>query len=304
MGLADGLLLFCEYLVKQHGDPGKISEDLKAEEFKRYFLRDLPANVRSLRLVASVCGINTEAIDSGKMPNKMRGCHETIGSLRNIYYREEDSQSGIQNTLLHEFREMLDPRLADVFPKYRLLSPQAAHRAANLFASAVLLPSSDFIRDIYQTGFDVAALSKIYSKSSSQVLLRMGEVLKGKLFFYGALYEKEIQESDRWQLTYRSLTNNGYQISISGLFPRKESKAKTGSLIETCAQTSKPHIVEYVIKRGGAEINLVSLAQPLLIDRSVNKVAMVTLLHQDIDCLKPQVDHASPVKLKTIRLNI
>jgi len=37
--------------------------------------------------------------------------------------------------------------------------------------------------------FDIIELSSQYSKSCSQVLLRMGEVLHGKLFMYAALYE-------------------------------------------------------------------------------------------------------------------
>ena len=310
MELNGFLPLFCGHLVKKYGDPRSVSEDLKAEEFRSYFLNDHPVNVRSLRLVACVCGFNTEAIESGKMPKTMRGYHELIGNRKNIYYREEDSQSGIQNTILHEIREMMEPMFVEVFPAYKPLNTRAPHMAANRFASAVLLPKNDFMESIYQTGFDVAALSKIYSKSYSQIVLRMGEVLQEKLFFYGALYEKEDQESLQWKITYwiQSLNRNepgGKALGITSIFPRKGRSAAPGSLIESSVQTAKSHLGEYIVERKGLEaVKLVSLANPLFVAESVYKVALVTLLIDDVAYLKPQIERNNPIVLKTIHLKL
>jgi len=304
--LTDCLRLFCGHIVKKHGDPRSISEELKAEEFRSYFLNDLPVNVRSLRLVACVCGFNTEAIESGKMPKTMRGYHELIGNRKNIYYREEDSQSGIQNTILHEIREMMEPMFVEVFPAYKSLNTRAPHMAANRFASAVLLPKNDFMESIYQTGFDVAALSKIYLKSYSQIVLRMGEVLQGKLFFYGALYEPEPDNSDQWIVNYWTQSNGTENTAVTlnqanGFLPKKGRAAKSGSFIDLAIKTSQAHLARYVMLKGNKEtVSLIMISQPQVIAKHVTKVAVSILLSQDQNLLLPQIESLKPVVLDTI----
>ncbi|AOV98871.1 hypothetical protein [Dehalococcoides mccartyi] len=306
MELTDCLRLFCGHIVKKHGDPLSISEELKAEEFRNYFLTDLPVNVRSLRLVACVCGFNTEAIESGKMPKTMRGYHELIGNRKNIYYREEDSQSGIQNTILHEIREMMEPMFVEVFPAYKPLTSRATHMAANRFASAVLLPKNDFMESIYQTGLDVAALSKIYSKSYSQIILRMGEVLQGKVFFYGALYEPEPDNSDRWVVNYWSQSNgNGNTAAIlnraNGFLPKKGREVQSGSFIDLAIKTSHAHLARYVRIKGNEEpFSLIMISQPQVIAQHVTKLAVVILLAQDQNLFLPQIKSLKPVVLDPI----
>jgi len=135
------------------------------------------------------------AVSASKMPRNMRGYHEIItdgkvvDGRKIIYYREDDTASGIENTILHETREIMEHIFPEVCPGYCPLRTLATHLAANRFATAVLLPRKSFESKMYETGLDVVALADFYQKSCSQVLLRMGEVLQGRLFFYGALYE-------------------------------------------------------------------------------------------------------------------
>ena len=306
MELTGCLPMFCGHLVKKYGDPLSVSEELKAEEFRSYFLKDLPVNVRSLRLVACVCGFNTEAIESGKMPKNMRGYHESIGNHKNIYYREEDSQSGIQNTILHEIREMMEPLFAEVFPAYKPLKTRSPHMAANRFASAVLLPGNDFMESIYQTGFDVAALSKIYSKSYSQIVLRMGEVLQEKLFFYGALYEPEPDNSEQWVVNYWSQSNDlknktAILNRANGFLPKKGRAVKSGSFIDLAIKNSHSYLSRYVIFKADKEIlSLIMISQPQIIAQHVTKVAVVMLLSQDQNLLLPQIESLKPEVLDPI----
>ena len=75
---------------------------------------------------------------------------------------------------------MMETLFAEVYPDYAPLRTSVRHIAANRFAAAALLPRSDFEKKAYYTGFNVVELSRLYSKSCSQVLLRMGEVLAGE----------------------------------------------------------------------------------------------------------------------------
>lgn len=305
MNELDCLRLYCEHLIKKYGDPSHVSEDLKADEFRQFFIKDLPVNVRSLRLVACVCGFKTEAIESDKMPAKLRGYHEMIDNKKTVYYREEDSQSGIQNTILHETREMMEPLFVKSYPGYQPLRTRALHFAANHFAAAVLLPQDRFVEDIYNTGFDVLALAKKYSKSCAQILLRMGEVLQGKIFFYGALYEPEAENTDKWAVTYLSQStesNNGlaYWYMINGYLPMKGRVVKPGSFIEQTIETGKSYLVGYQIKHGKKNNSFIMLSQPQLINKNVNKVAVVIVPEENKDLLAPQIERLKPVKLNPI----
>jgi len=107
----------------------------------------------------------TNSVESKKMPAKLRGYHEVIGDHKNIYYREEDSLSGIQNTILHEIREMMETLFCEDNPTYIPLKTSARHLAANQFATAVLLPLLSFTAKVYDTGLDIIELSSQYSRA-------------------------------------------------------------------------------------------------------------------------------------------
>lgn len=304
----DCLRLFCEHLISKYGNPSKIPEDLKAEEFREFFLRDLPVNVRSLRNMACACGFHTEALESDKIPAKLRGYHEMINGKKSVYFREEDSQSGIQNTILHETREIMESYLAQACPTYRPLRTSALHMAANHFAAAFLLPEKRFVQDIYNTGFDVIALSQNYSKSCAQILLRMGEVLRGKAFFYGALYSPESDNSEKWTVSYctqstAASTSLSYWYRMNGYLPRKGRAVKSGSFVEQTIITGKPHWIEYQIQEYKNNGSLIILSQPQIINKTVNKVAVVIIPKENQDLLAFQIERLKPVKLDPILQN-
>ena len=300
----NSLRLYCDHLIQKYGNPAKISEDLKAEEFRAFFLKDLPVNVRSLRVMACVCGLKTEAVESDKMPAKLRGYHEMINDKKTVYYREEDSQSGIQNTILHEIREIMESILIKVYPAHRPLRTRALHIAANHFAAAFLLPENYFLQDIYNTGFDILDLARMYSKSCAQILLRMGEVLRGKEFFYGALYAPETELNDKWTVNYctqsaRFDNSLSYWYRMNGYLPKKGRGIKSGSFIEQTIKTGKSHLIAYQIKEGENN-SLVILSQPQLINKTVSKIVVVIVPEENQDLLVPQIERLKPVKLDPI----
>ncbi len=190
------LHVFCKYIVRKYGRPDAASEAEKAEEFRNVYLKGLPLSLGALKAAAACCGIRLDALE--KMPNNMRGYHEIYGEQRNIYFRKSDTISGIQNTILHEIREMMKTTFVEICPTYEALRTIARHTAANKFATSVRLPRESFLGKVYETGLDIIELARLYSKSCSQVLLRMGEVLQGKLFFYGALYEPCPENDEEW----------------------------------------------------------------------------------------------------------
>jgi hypothetical protein len=300
------LSFFCKYIVDKYGSPGAATEDEKAEEFRNVYLRNLPPNLRTLKAVASACGINLSSLGGGRLPKNVRGYHDVFEGKRNIYYREDDTISGIENTILHEFREMIEPVFIEICPAYEPLRTIALHLAANRFATAVLLPRDEFEQKVYETGFDVIALSGIYSKSCSQVLLRMGEVLHGRIFFYAALYENQSPNSTDWKVTCWTCGRNEEcpEANVSGLydfFPKKGHPVVPGSLVETTIKTGKPHMIRHItIVDEIEEDGLTAISQPLFLpEPALSKVALVVSLQSESEKLHPQVRRLKPTVLES-----
>lgn len=297
------LRYFCQYIINKYGSPSNASEDDKAQEFRKIYLRDLPLDIRTLRAIASACGVYINGVDSKSLPQNIRGYHDVFDDKRNIYYKKGDTKSGIENTVLHEFREMIDPVFAELYTDYSPLRTNAVHQAANKFATAVLLPKEEFRNKIYELGFDVIALSKFYSKSCSQVLLRMGEVLQGSVFLYSALYEQG-PEVDNWILNYwtGSANNDDPDANVygaDGLFPRKGRTVVPGSLIDMVVKTKKSHMVRRItILDTREDDGLVAVARPLVISGDIVKVALVVMLAHNIGLLQPQIDRINPVEVE------
>jgi hypothetical protein len=293
------LRYYCEYIVTKYGSPSNASEEEKAQEFRKIYLRDLPLDIRTLRAIASACGIYVNGVDSKKLPQNIRGYHDVFEEKRNIYYKRGDTKSGIENTVLHEFREMIEPVFAELCTDYSPLRTNAVHLAANKFATAVLLPTDEFRDKVYETGFDVIALSKLYSKSCSQVLLRMGEVLQGIVFLYSSLYEQG-PEVDTWTLNYwtGSANNNDPEANIygaDGLFQRKGRTVLPESLVDMVIKTKKPHLVSRItILDSRDDDGLTAIATPLVIRGTLVKVALVVLLGNNRNLLVPQIERTSP----------
>ena len=69
----------------------------------------LTPSLRVMKYLAALCGISLYAVDGTRLPGNMRGYHDVFEGRRSIYYRKGDAVSGIENTILHEFREMVEP---------------------------------------------------------------------------------------------------------------------------------------------------------------------------------------------------
>ena len=302
-----GLHFFCEHIVREYGSPAAATEDDKARAFRAVYLCTLPPNLRALKAIAWVCGINLTSLEGDRLPANLRGYHEVFNGRRSIYYRKNDSVSGIQNTILHEFREMMEPVLAELSPNYESLRTLALHRAANSFATAVLLPREDFAKGVRKTGFDVIALSKLYAKSCSQVLLRMGEVMHGRIFFYAALYEQVAGTESDWRVTYwtGSYNEDCPEANLHGagrLFPKKGHPVIPSSPVDMAIKTGRTHFVEHIaLLSGDTDDGLAAIAQPLALPEGrPGKVALVMMLKSDAQKLEPQIERTKPVVINRL----
>jgi hypothetical protein len=198
---------------------------------------------------------------------------------------------------------MIEPVFAEICPDYSPLRTNAVHLAANKFATAVLLPEDDFRKKVYDTGLDVIELSRIYAKSCSQVLLRMGEVLQGKLCVYCALYELD-SEKNSWILNYwMGSNNNEYPEAnvsrVDGLFPRKGRPVEPGSLVDTAIKRKRSCLVERItLLEEYDDEGLVAIASPLNISGNITKVALIVLLSLNKNLLEPQIKRTKPVVIE------
>lgn len=288
---------FCYHLVRKYGSPDSATEEQKANEFRRYYLKDLPPSVKALRAVATCCGCKLDSSD--RMPENMRGYNHVVNGTNNIIIKDGDTVSGIQNTILHEIREIMEDIFPSVCRDYNLLKTSAKHYAANKFAAAVLLPAESFTRKVYETGFDVIEMANDYSKSCSQVLLRIGEVLQGKLFFYAGMYEPDADNN--WRVTYWTGSSNDSDseanvYGLAGFFPRKNRAVASGSIVDMTIKEGKSHLVEQITLVDGVEDEgLVAIANPLMIHESPAKVLLMVLMARDSNLLSPQVEKLNPV---------
>jgi hypothetical protein len=288
---------FCYCLVRKYGRPDKASEEQKANEFRKYYLRDLLPSVKALRALANCCGIKLDSSDS--MPENMRGYNQVVNGRNNIVIRDGDTVSGTQNTILHEIREIMEGVFPSVCRDYTPLKTSAKHYAANKFAAAVLLPEENFTKRVYETGLDVLELANSYSKSCSQVLLRIGEVLRGKLFFYAGIYEPDLD--DNWRVTYWTGSSNlndseANVCGLDGFFPRKNRRVTPGSLVEMTIKKGRPHLVEQItLMDDMADDGLVAIANPLMIQECPAKVVLTVLMMRNRNLITPQVERICPL---------
>ena len=295
---------FCEHVLGKFGNLSDATEDDLAEEFGRVYLKGLPLTLYNLRSVAERCGIRLYGTDS--MPANLRGFHDVYGKNKNIYYRNGDSLSGIQNTILHEIREMMETLFGEVNPGYEPLRTNARHIRANQFASAVLLPKERFKQSIYKTGLDIVALSKMYVKSCSQVLLRMGEVLKEEIFSYMALYEPLGENGSKWKVGYWTTTHNesdpdGNVHGLSGFFPRKGRAANPGSLVEMTVNRVKPHLARITMLDHQADPSLVAITRPVLKNNmKLAGISLLVLISADRSLLEAQIEKVKPVTVGSL----
>jgi hypothetical protein len=291
------LRAFCYYLVQKYGSPEKASEEQKAQAFRNVYLKGLPVNLKTLRAIVACCDIKVNSSD--RLPENVRGFNEVVNGTKNIIIKDGDTVSGIQNTILHEIREIMEDTFPAVCPEYVPLKTTAKHIAANHFATAVLLPRESFVKKIYETGFDVLELSKLHAKSCSQVLLRIGEVMEGKLFLYAALYEPD--PNNIWRVTYWTASRNhdDSEANVYGLdsfFPRKGRAVALGSLVDMTIKEGKPHLIERISLLDELDDEgLVALANPFLIQGLPAKVVLLVLLSRNAGLLSHQVGLLNPI---------
>lgn len=302
MPYPSNLHLFCECIVKKYKNPGQASEEQKADEFQRMFFRNMRLSMKTLSAVSTTCGIKLDGLDEERMPGKLRGYHEVYKNRRHIYFRKDDTVSGTMNTILHEMREMMENVFVEICPSYHPLRTSARHLAANRFATAVLLPHKSFTPKIYETGFDIIELANHFEKSCPQVLLRVGEVLQGKLFFYGAIYEPDDEEE--WRVTYwtgcrNDLDPDANVYGIDRILPRKGHESSPGSLVDLTVKTGKPHLVEHITFLDERDDDgLIAITNPFMIHDIPVKVILIAMIAQDRELLNAQIERMNPLSVE------
>jgi len=158
---------------------------------------------------------------------------------------------------------------------------------------------------MYETGLDIVALADFYQKSCSQVLLRMGEVLQGRLFFYGALYELLPDVEPDWKVTYwtRSWNEELPEANVRGaefLFPRKGHQVVPGSLVSRVILEGRPCLVRRItLLDDDDEEGLTAIAQPYTAwGNTATRVALVVLLGRDRKLIEPQLERTEPIAIE------
>ncbi|MBN2076857.1 MAG: ImmA/IrrE family metallo-endopeptidase [Dehalococcoidales bacterium] len=305
MSFPPDLRNFCIYLTQLYGHYSTISEDLKAGIFLEMFFGDSAVNVESIKELARNFGINVDALDT--MPGNLRGYHEVYENSKHIYYKQGDAASGIENTILHEIREMMEPYFEEISQFCIPLDEYQRHIAANQFASAVLLPGSEFLKNAHVTGLDIVKLAKDYSKSYAQVLLRLGEVIGCRRFFYGALYERD-RQTMKWLVKYRTLYPTLFPDvdyrQLGSFFPKKGMEVTSGSPADMAIKTRKPYVVRILTlmdfrpEKGQISEGLVALARPL----NASLVSLVVVSYRDRNLFEPQINKINPVILLEPRI--
>ncbi len=294
------LRYFCYHLVRKYSSPDNASEEQKADEFRHYYLRDLPPTLKALRTVAHCCGLRVRSSD--EMPGNVRGYNHVVDGADNIVTRDGDTVSGTQNTILHEIREIMERTFPGVCPGYRPLKTSSLHYAANKFATAVLLPRENFRERVYDAGLDVIELANWYLKSCSQVLLRIGEVLHGDLFFYSGMYEPDV--GSNWRLVYWTGSGNYHDpdanvYGLNGFFPRKGRGVLPDSLVDMAIKTGRAHIAERItLMDDGDDEGLVAIANPQVIQDFPAKVILTVLMARNSNLLAPQIERTHPLMVE------
>lgn len=130
----------------------------------------------------------------------------------------------------------------------------------------------------------------------------MGEVLKGELFSYLALYEPANGDGGSWKVNYWTMTHNGHdtEANVHGLgnfLPRKGRAAEAGSLVDMTINKKRAHLarritmLECQTDPGLAAITMPKLNQNM----EMTSVSLVVLIAFDGYLLEAQIDKVKPV---------
>ncbi len=293
MAEKNNLRLFCEYILQKYKSMEYVSTELLSDEFRNIFLDKVPLSPATLAAVAASLGIGVTAAAT---PHGLRGYNDIYEGKMNIYYKEDDCRSGKENTILHEMREIMETYFAELQYGYAPLRTSAVHNEANRFAGAVLLPYEQFKRKVLETGLDVLALCDLYSKSCSQIIIRMAEVLRGDMFFYGALYQLQKDYDSQYVLTCWSASARDDSLLLpSHLFPRRGHSIIAESAVDAALKRKKPCLVDrIVISADNVDSDITAMAQPIMLNGIVSHVVLTAILRQDRNIFEAQIERIQP----------
>ena len=308
---------FCNYMMEKYIHPNKMHSEIIAGEFRKYF--NLPKFIilEDLLKLSIVLGIKD--VFEITFPNrKLRGFHHKYDCKEyELYYRKGDWEGSKEHTFLHEVREMIDELFAHICPTYEKLEHNQLESLSNEFAASVLMPSKEFINDMYETGFDLMELRKKYLRSYSSTLIRMNRVLQGYQCFVGVLYEdvNPIEYLDKdflkqlegipqpLETTYVVKTPRIWSGKHRGRIlwhnlPRKGKFFEIGSIADSVVSFGQS---VYREKASGFDLygydDFSIIARPVHWSKGLAKIAVIAVPYDNRHLLKNQIDRINPVYL-------
>jgi len=186
----------------------KISPEYLANEFIEYFGLNHPLLLDSVKKICSNSDIEIDSFSSGNT----RGWNISNNEKRYIFYKEDDSPSGIIHTILHELYEIIDDQFKALF-QIDIGDKNTIEKRADTFSANVHVPFRMVCPFIRSRGLDVFTLCRMMRCSYKTALIRMNEALcnmNAENIFSGSvicfLYERAY-----WKKTKKSTP----QLSLS-----------------------------------------------------------------------------------------
>lgn len=298
---------FCNRLMEEVVPSKGLHPSALAQEFVAFF--GLPTFPRMQEITTQLEKAGVRTTECTRL-RELRGYH--TGTRNGDYLIEYDAfdwDGAQEQTVLHEFYEIVRERLKDLHPSVWKPQGKGMCREADRFAAAVLMQPAVFSAFAERSGLDVVALQRVYGRAYSTVALRLAEVMQHQPLL-AVLYErKEGGEPHQWSETcpperfkasvvvrtpgFRLRTTRRPLSCLRAMLPRRGSAPAPGSVAERVILTGKPVYIERV---SGYDLwqadDLAVAAMPVFWYGKLAKIAVIAVPYHDRSVLSRQVCRA------------
>ena len=291
----------------------KLSVDIIATEFISFF--HIPKFIKLPYLIKLCQNLGINEISGQTLPVTMRGYHQSYKGEHLIYFKNDDWIGGVEHTILHEIYEIIIETLikrSDEYAKFK------TEHNADHFAASILMPSEDFLSDVYTSSFDILDLQKKYVRGYASILIKMKTVLTERLMFLGIIYEKVRflkyrpnillnHPADDFIVTYRVRTpyikagkSHGRLLWCS--VPRKGKTFEKDSVAENVFYRGQSVFRE---KATGFDLfghdDISVIGRPVHWKNELAKIIVLGVPYKSQDLFKNQIDRLNPIFLLSAR---
>lgn len=298
---------FCHRIMEQVIPSKGLNSTALAQEFVAFF--DLSTFPRMEEITAQLRRAGVRTTECSQLRD-LRGYHTgTKNGDYLIEYDASDWDGAQEQTVLHEFYEIVRERLKDLHPAVWKPQGRGMCREADRFAAAVLMQPEVFSAFAERSGLDVVALQRVYGRAYSTVALRLVEVMQHQPLLTVLYERKEAGEPHQWSETcpperfktsvvartpgFRLRTTRRPLSCLRAVLPRRGSAPAPGSVAERVVLTGKPVYVERV---SGYDLwradDLSVAASPVFWYGKLAKIAVIAVPYHDRPVLGPQVCRA------------